>query len=356
MNIVLRHIEYLLSVHECVVVPGLGAFLAADYSAEYNAQRGFYMSPGRRFAFNESLNTSDGLLVMSIARAQAIDFNSAKRIVGEAVYQIKSELNSVGEFNFGRIGRLEKSESGSIRFIPSPIDRLSPLSGWIGNLELQQLNVGVEDETAENTNQERPFNHIQIPRFIRTAVGAAAAIFLALVVSTPVNVKNTYQASTVPNLTKPRAIEVPVAVSQPVVDTVPECPAVDETDCLPEVTEQPMVALQTNPYAQAAAMAAVDATMTTEPKKETVEAPDPLADLRFDEMDPFVLVVASLPTIDDAARFIEETKRRTNIKLGIVESQSWFQIYAATGKTKQDAQKLHSRLSKRFPGAWVKER
>ena len=60
-----RHISRLISAHDCVIIPGVGAFLAQRQSAYYNAEEQVYMPPRRTLAFNPHITIDDALLSTS---------------------------------------------------------------------------------------------------------------------------------------------------------------------------------------------------------------------------------------------------------------------------------------------------
>lgn len=347
-----------------------------------------YSAPARRYAFNESLTTSDGLLIMSIARAMSIDYNAAKRVVSDAVMQIKDRLTLTGEFTMGRIGRLEKSMVGDLQFVPASTDRLSPTAGWMESLDVKDfvLSTNSVSRSKQKHSGRNGATGVSIPRFLRISIAAAAAVFIGLVVSTPVTVRDTYMASTVPNITAPRAIQAPIFKNPDTAIVAPmatqSASIVPDTVATPKVEEVLLTEqTQTAPVQQerkhhrrhrhdnvdtasVPQATSVLPTPTQQPVAKTLPAKpntiptgacesEPEETLRFEFSDPFVLVVASLPNIDDALRFVRETKAKTGIKLGIIHTDNRYRVYAATGQTRREAQMQASQLSRKFPGAWA---
>ena len=60
-----KHIEVLLLENDCVIVPGLGGFIAHYRSCVYNEDTGEFCPPARTIGFNPQLVMNDGLLVQS---------------------------------------------------------------------------------------------------------------------------------------------------------------------------------------------------------------------------------------------------------------------------------------------------
>ena len=76
------YISELLYVSDCVIIPGLGGFVANSRSAFLNPAQHTFNPPVRRIAFNASLRTNDGLLANYVSRREGITY-------GDAVTKIK---------------------------------------------------------------------------------------------------------------------------------------------------------------------------------------------------------------------------------------------------------------------------
>ena len=62
MNTLAKHIETLLLNHDCVMVQGLGGFIAMKKPAHFVADEGVFYPPYRSVTFNQQLTYGDGLL------------------------------------------------------------------------------------------------------------------------------------------------------------------------------------------------------------------------------------------------------------------------------------------------------
>lgn len=408
MNLLIRHTEYLLAEHNCVVVPGLGAFLAHEQSAVYDRVNHKWHSPVRRYAFNQSLNVSDGILIMSIARSNNNDYDKARRLVSHAVERIKAEIARTGEFKFGKIGRLENSDDGALQFYPYSSDKITPLVNWIHDFECPRIDEVPAEAPAENVKQTAP---VAVPvatppalppvaeeqpivinepvaaevepepdpepavepkrkepvtfrfsSFVRTAIGAAAAILIALVVSTPLSVNNTYSASTVPTIQTEKPIakqsdsqnaDNRIVRNEPsVADKSVTSPSTekDGTETVKEQqpspqqkTEKPVKEIKVNNNA-------TSTEKKTSRREKTVRQP-----VRFRDADQYLLVVASLPTREKAEAFITQHTRGNDLQLDILDCGDKFRVYAATGLTAAEAKaqmKKHD-IASRFSNGWV---
>ena len=73
---IVEHIEYLIARHDCVVVPGWGAFIA-QYEASSVSALGRWQNPGRQISFNSALSYNDGLLASSIMQREQCAYEIA---------------------------------------------------------------------------------------------------------------------------------------------------------------------------------------------------------------------------------------------------------------------------------------
>lgn len=100
------HIEYLLRHHDCVIMPGIGAFLRSRQPARFNTADGVLEPPSERICFNSSITSSDGLLAHSVARQAGLSFEQALVAVDCAVGVYRQALKDDREITIGRLGTL----------------------------------------------------------------------------------------------------------------------------------------------------------------------------------------------------------------------------------------------------------
>ena len=74
-----QHIEVLLLENDCVIVPGLGGFVAHYTAAMRVAEENVFLPPTRIIGFNPQLKMNDGLLVQSYMAVYDTVFSDATR-------------------------------------------------------------------------------------------------------------------------------------------------------------------------------------------------------------------------------------------------------------------------------------
>ncbi len=114
-----KHIGRLLFDHECVVVPGFGAFLTRHYPAEINSATHMMRPPSRRVSFNSRIKENDGLLAKYISIYENRSYNEALDSISIFVRSWKRILKTGKKVNLPGIGRLYLDKEEKIQFNPA---------------------------------------------------------------------------------------------------------------------------------------------------------------------------------------------------------------------------------------------
>ncbi|MBS1322032.1 MAG: SPOR domain-containing protein, partial [Parabacteroides sp.] len=113
-----KHIEVLLLENDCVIVPGLGGFIAHYRSSVFNEDTGEFCPPARTIGFNPQLVMNDGLLVQSYMQAYNTDFPDATRRIEKIVSQLKEDIYRQGHIHLNNVGTLYYNMNGVYEFEP----------------------------------------------------------------------------------------------------------------------------------------------------------------------------------------------------------------------------------------------
>lgn len=110
------YISDLLYRYECVILPGFGAFLTQNRSAQIQADTHTFYPPSKVISFNRQLQTNDGLLANYVASAEKCNYELALRQVRDFGIQVEKKL-AVGEtVTFKGIGTFSNNSEGNILF------------------------------------------------------------------------------------------------------------------------------------------------------------------------------------------------------------------------------------------------
>ncbi len=312
MNEITRHIEYLLRSHECVVVPGFGAFIAQHRPAHYDAENHLFYPPSTTVIFNPSLTHNDGLLASSVARRDGISFERAARLVNDETAAMRSQLQNDGELRAGHLGRFTFEEGKTI-FYPTDTYSVAPANFRLKPVSVARIcdRIGQPQKTIEHS---RP-TIIGMHRYLKVAASIVVILMMGILFSTPVSIDRSrvnYAAISLPE----------VKVTQPSV-----------------VTE--MIELNILVPAVADGYAVADTTFSS----LTVRT-------RFNDNDPYYLVVASLANRTQAETFVKQ--HSGCCRLEIIERTGKTRVIAATGTSAHEAMEPASlpEFTKQFPDAW----
>ena len=386
MSVIDRHIEYLLQRHDCVVVPGLGAFLCRYDAARFDENGVRIMPPGRRLAFNRWLSEGDGMLVASVARGERISVERASQLIETEVEQLIGAARRDGEAPVGRLGMLYVAENDEIAFEPAALAGIN--GAFYGLLPIAPMTLAERQAAMEAARQRvapvaavQPEEEEGKTRRVWTGIRAwrsyasgavatlAVIVTLALFVASPIRIeKNTQTASIAPVAQKYTASSatdagtstegwrsllcgnvegvsraVPDALSYVQEYTAPvETPAVTEEAA--KAPQESTSAIAPTPSKAAEAEAPVKAIEAVAASKSEPSGEG----LRFNAEDPYCVVVASFPTESQAKVFIAQ---HASSQLGVVEMDGRYRVYAATGREYASATAMAKRVGQK--DAWV---
>lgn len=328
----MSHIERLLLVHDCVIIPKVGGFVLQDRPAAFMEKENLFIPSRKEVVFNPTLQHNDGLLPESYMKMYGVDYNQALRMVEEDIDELKGTLSRTRRVSLGSVGLFLMGAEGNVLFERSGNAPFSIASYGLAEFHLPTLQaLQAEKEAAENiSTRKKKKDTIYIPvsvRFIRTAVASAAAVALFLLISTPVKDVNTsaYTASFIPSevVTKvtaaePKAAELPVTVSQPAASSRPaaitSAPAVKPA---PEVKKEVAVAKKNVKY--------------------------------------YHVVIGSFPTQKQADEFLARVDKSQYASAGIVERNGKIRVYAAKFTERDQAENYMEKVRSNatYKDAWL---
>ena len=132
------HIEYLLQRHDCVILPGMGAFIAEHHPACFDEESQIFLAPSTGISFNPAINHNDGMLATSISRREMVKFEEAKTILLSEIARIREILASEGEYPMGKVGTLTIDGSGNLGFLP-PLPKLAASEAGRPSIDISGL-------------------------------------------------------------------------------------------------------------------------------------------------------------------------------------------------------------------------
>ena len=190
-----QHIEVLLLENDCVIVPGLGGFVAHYTPAMRVEEEKIFLPPTRIIGFNPQLKMNDGLLVQSYMAVYGTNFSDATKIVDRTVKELLVVLHENGKFDLTNVGELRYSIHDTYDFIPYDNKITTPYLYGFDSFEMQelsQLQKTFVEKTIPfvpvvNEEEERRRFKFNIKRsYLSNAAAMIAVIALFFFLSTPI--------------------------------------------------------------------------------------------------------------------------------------------------------------------------
>ncbi|WP_310555234.1 SPOR domain-containing protein [Flavobacterium sp.] len=118
MNIA-HHLSQLLYRYQCVSVPGFGAFLTENVSANIQESNQTFYPPRKVISFNAHLKNNDGFLANHISNSEKLTYDNALLAIEREVKTWNSILQNNESLLLKNIGDLRQNSEGNLVFSPS---------------------------------------------------------------------------------------------------------------------------------------------------------------------------------------------------------------------------------------------
>lgn len=183
---ILKSISQLLVQYDCVIVPGLGGFVATQIPASLDTLMSTIVPPTKKISFNNQLSASDGLLINHLSNFSNLSFNEVDILVKNSVIEFKQQLLSGNTIHVPAIGKLQHNENQKIIFTPSIVTNLLPESFGLKPINLplpKQQKVVINEAAVELLVAESESASIQklaVKKRTNKAAFALAMIIIAI--------------------------------------------------------------------------------------------------------------------------------------------------------------------------------
>jgi hypothetical protein len=123
------HIEELLFLNDCVIIPTIGGFIVNHASASIDFVEQQLLPPQKTVSFNPKLVNNDGLLTNHIAQKEHLTYKQATLKVEAFSRQIELDLFNNKIVHFENIGKLYFNSDSKLEFVPSDTNFLKDAFG-----------------------------------------------------------------------------------------------------------------------------------------------------------------------------------------------------------------------------------
>lgn len=111
-------IRELLLKHDCVIIPGFGAFIGNYFPARVDRKEGLFEPPSRKITFNRHLTGNDGLLIGHVSSVTGVGYGEARDIVNDWSAELRSSILSGNPLTIDHLGTFTLNYEKAIVFEP----------------------------------------------------------------------------------------------------------------------------------------------------------------------------------------------------------------------------------------------
>ncbi len=371
MNTIVQHIEYLLTKHDCVVIPGFGGFVLHHQEAVF-LDNHHIQPPCKIASFNPSLNHNDGLLANSLMAEKKIIFSEAMILIEAEVQLIKETLSSGSVVDFGSIGSFVQ-DNDTVQFTPQRYNSFDLDMFGFAPFSLIPLHIEEQLNSINGKSSKDP-DVIFVPvnlRFLRHVSAVAVMIIAFLMIAQPLEhgtISSNY-ASMISSDLLSKSIVPDMNLSGELLD---EDPADHSIEFIPEpVVEVAPVVVVEAPVAKTPVESAPSA-QSQPAAVQPVAKPQPvLAKAAVSNANPapvassssvsssskrYYVIVASCPSDAHAIDFMSRIDKSELPSCGMLDKEGKYRVYLSSFDDKNEANSFLNKLmaeSKQFTQAWI---
>lgn len=112
------YIRELLFSHDCVIIPGFGAFIGNYFPARIDSSEGMFYPPTRKVTFNRHLTGNDGLLIGHVSSHLQTGYGEARDIVSEWTDELRKRIMTGTPVTLEHLGTFSLNHERTVIFDP----------------------------------------------------------------------------------------------------------------------------------------------------------------------------------------------------------------------------------------------
>lgn len=316
MENLVKYTTKLIAQHNCVIIPGLGAFLAHKVPASYNAEERIFMPPHRTLGFNTQVTIDDALLLSEYINENGLSYDEATKKMRNDISVLRHTLSAKGCVRMGELGTFTMNIKGEISFTPDPNGIDDPYNFGFEPLLMPLLSDCEKKEIVIKRHTLRKF----------ISVAAAAIVLLFLVVPVANSLFNPSMQAGIP--VGKKTVAVSDAKSTNRVTTYENVNTDKSTQTIKQnINQQETVAVE--------------------------ETDNKVAEVVKEDGPKFSIIVASSPNEANAQLAISELSVKMKADYSVVKGGGRHRIAHSTYSSNADATSALSEIKDTFPDAWI---
>lgn len=354
------HIERVLLVNDCVIIPDFGGFVLQRCPAHHAEEEYAFYPAYKEVVFNPSLNHNDGLMVESYMEIYGMDFNQAQAALKSDVLELKKMLDSQESVSLGIIGRCRKKEQATLVFEPErntmlysinsyglPMFHMAPVESEHKRQEAAMKTTLVPEHaisTSSVSQSQKGHKGFSPLRLVGQVTGvAAAACVLFFLITTPV--KDIEGASYKAGFVFPEMMNIPPSEKTEEAKTT----SFTERD---ELKEEP---LSDTSQVMLDSVSSTSAFDSENSERQLTRVPKSEIAIEKATSRTYYVIIASFDTQKRARQFVSEIASGDFQHVGIVQNEEKIRVYADKYDNRVEAETYVFRLreNEKYKTAWL---
>ncbi|MDB4160854.1 hypothetical protein N9772_00620 [Bacteroidia bacterium] len=180
-----KEISFLLYKHNCVILPGFGAFLLREKNAERNEVAKYAMPKQKTVTFNQQIVNNDGLVANYVSTQNNCSYESGLEKINDYTNELWDTLKSKRNVEVADVGTFYYTQEDKLVFVPYHSVNFDTASFGLPKLRLKTVELAItpapiahQDATTEvlaPAKVEEPTVESPMVREVVTKVAAAKA-------------------------------------------------------------------------------------------------------------------------------------------------------------------------------------
>jgi nucleoid DNA-binding protein len=174
-----KYIKELLFVHDCVILPGFGGFVANYRSAKIDENQQLLFPPSKDLGFNRNLSQNDGLLINHLADSENLSYSESEKAIAFFVEDIRVKIHRGEKVFLDCIGVFFNDKKHNLQFEPLFTENFLVDSFGLEQFNFNKLTKTVEERIPTFADNSKLVKNFFTPKRI-WYVSAAAVLLLTV--------------------------------------------------------------------------------------------------------------------------------------------------------------------------------
>ena len=350
------YIRELLFGHDCVIIPGFGAFIGNYFPSRIDRKEGMFYPPSRKVTFNRHLTGNDGLLIGHISSNLGIGYGESRDMVIDWAEGMRKKIMAGNQVTLDNLGTFSLSSEGAIIFDPDlSVNYLLTSYGLTAYHRNTVSGFDVRKRVLERRH-EQPASQPSVRRLLmRAAVIIPVLVALALVPFNDHIFKGRVDESTMNPLASAELEYNRKQIDAAATMVVPGNSVTEEQESTAPAAATGQA--NTDDEGQAKTANADE----KEPAHTLAEANNPIASLNDAPTRPaevvheyrYLVIIGSFQGEDNALTMVDKLRRQGFDPEVAGGPDGYLRVSAESFENIDDAKASLAKFTRNYPGAWI---